>query len=100
MTLSKKRKKAIITQSNRQNNSNKIKDLKQKKTLLTKSGSVLLSHVLRRSTIGAERFHFCVRNGNRWFTLAIATRLSKQGLIVFNTHNTEQYTDCVSDNFE
>ena len=39
-----------------------------------KPGSVLLSHGISHTIIGAERFHFRVRNGIGWFTLAIAAR--------------------------
>ena len=41
-------------------------------------GGDRLSHALRRSTMGAERFHVRVRNGFGWFTLAMATRPSKR----------------------
>ena len=41
-------------------------------------GSVLLSHALRRSTIGAEGFHGRVRNGIGWAPLAMATRPAKR----------------------
>ena len=37
-------------------------------------GSDRLSHALRRSTIGAKGFHFRVRNGIEWDTLAITTK--------------------------
>lgn len=37
-------------------------------------GSVLLSHGLSHTTIGAELFHFRVRDGNGWFQLAMAAR--------------------------
>ena len=37
------------------------------------SGNVLLFHVLRQSTIGAERLDFRVRNGIGYNTLAIIT---------------------------
>ena len=40
-------------------------------------GDDLLSHALRRSTIGAEGFHGRVRDGIGCFPLAIATRPSK-----------------------
>jgi hypothetical protein len=46
--------------------------------LLGRPGGDLLSHVLRRSTIGAEGFHGRVRDGIGWDTLAIATRSSEQ----------------------
>ena len=52
--------------------------IRYKKSLLIKPGSVLLSHTLRCSTIGAEQFHFRVRDGIGWFMHAIATRLNKQ----------------------
>ena len=42
-----------------------------------RSGSELLSHALRRSTIVAKRFHGPVRNGMGCFTLAITTRSLK-----------------------
>ncbi len=41
-----------------------------------KPGSVLLSHGISHTIIGAERFHFRVRNGIGWFTLAMAARQS------------------------
>ena len=37
-------------------------------------GGVLLSHGLGHTTIGAELFHFRVRDGNGWFQLAMAAR--------------------------
>ena len=40
-------------------------------------GGDLLSHALRRSTIGAEDFHGRVRDGIGWDTLAITTRPPK-----------------------
>ena len=40
-------------------------------------GGDLLSHALRRSTIGANRFHGRVRDGIGWFTIAITTKSSK-----------------------
>ena len=43
-------------------------------------GGALLSHVLRRSTIGAEGFHGRVRNGVGCRPLAMATRLSEHGV--------------------
>ena len=43
--------------------------------ILDKPGNVLLSHVLRQSTIGAERLDFRVRYGIGYYTLAIITRL-------------------------
>ena len=36
-----------------------------------KAGDDLLSHGKRHTTISAKRFHFWVREGIRWFTLAI-----------------------------
>ena len=42
-------------------------------------GNDLLSHALRRSTIGAEGLHGRVRDGIGWAPLAIATRSSKPG---------------------
>ena len=44
-------------------------------------GGDLLSHVLRRSTIGAEGFHGRVRDGIGWDTLAITTKPSKRTLV-------------------
>ena len=41
-------------------------------------GGDRLSHVLRRSTMGAEGFHGRVRDGIGWGTLAMTTRSSKQ----------------------
>ena len=38
-------------------------------------GNVLLSHVLRQSTIGAEGLDFRVRNGIGYYPFAIITRL-------------------------
>src|SRR4051794_22087059 len=43
-------------------------------------GSVLLSRVLRRSTIGAGAFHGRVRNGNGCGHPAITTRSAKRNL--------------------
>ena len=40
-----------------------------------KPGGDLLFHALRRSTIGAIRFHGRVRDGIGWVTDAIATKL-------------------------
>ena len=45
--------------------------------MLRKPGSDLLSHDLRRSTIGAEDFYFRVRNGIGYGIFAITTRLFK-----------------------
>ena len=45
---------------------------------LGRPGGVLLSHALRRSTIGAEGFHGRVRDGIGCFALAMATRSSKR----------------------
>ena len=45
---------------------------------LRRPGGDLLSHALRRSTIGAEGFHGRVRDGIGWSTLAITTRPSKR----------------------
>jgi len=39
-------------------------------------GNVLLFHVLRQSTIGAERLDCRVRNGIGYYTFAIITRHS------------------------
>ena len=49
-------------------------------SLLGRPGGDLLSHALRRSTIGAEGFHGRVRDGIGWDTLAMATRSSQQRL--------------------
>ena len=48
--------------------------------VLGRPGNVLLSHALRRSTIGAEGLHGRVRNGIGCFPLAITTRPSKRTL--------------------
>ena len=45
--------------------------------MLGRPGSDRLSRVLRRSTIGAERFHGRVRDGIGCVSLARATRSSK-----------------------
>lgn len=45
-------------------------------------GGDLLSHALRRSTMGAEGFHGRVRDGIGWDTLARTTRSSKGGLVI------------------
>ena len=37
-------------------------------------GNDLLSHSECYTTIGVTAFHFCVRNGNRWFNSTIFTR--------------------------
>ena len=42
------------------------------------AGGDRLSHALRRSTMGAERFHVRVRKGIGWFTLAMTTSPSKR----------------------
>ena len=47
---------------------------------LGRPGSDLLSHVLRRSIIGAEKFNGRVRNGIGFRLLAIATRPAKRSL--------------------
>ena len=44
--------------------------------MVRRSGSDLLSRVLRQSTISAKRFNVRVRNGIGWDTLAITTRSS------------------------
>ena len=41
---------------------------------ILKPGNVLLFHVLRQSTIGAEGLDFRVRNGIGYYTFAIITR--------------------------
>ena len=43
-----------------------------------KPGSDLLWHGKSHTTIGAERFHFRVRNGIGWFPLAIAARRNRK----------------------
>ena len=43
----------------------------------TRFGSDLLSHALRRSTIGAKALNFRVRDGTGCFALAIATKPRK-----------------------
>ena len=45
--------------------------------LIRRPGSDLLSHALRRSTIGAMGFHYRVRDGIGWGTHAITTKSSK-----------------------
>ena len=45
-----------------------------------RSGSDLLSRVLRQSTIGAKGFNCRVRNGIVWDTFAMTTRSSKHSL--------------------
>ncbi len=57
--------------------------------MFTRSGDALLSHVLRRSTIGAKALNFRVRKGTGCFALAMITRPSKHPLIP------SQYTFCV-----
>lgn len=47
-----------------------------------KTGYVLLSHDLTRSTIAAEALHFCVRYGNRCFLLAMVAGKFKKNTIV------------------
>ena len=42
--------------------------------IIYKPGNVLLSHVLRQSTIGAEGLDYRVRNGIGYYTFAIITR--------------------------
>src|SRR5512134_2701216 len=51
-------------------------------SLLGGPGGDLLFHALGRSTIGAEGFHGRVRDGIGCFTLAMATRSSKQRAVV------------------
>lgn len=53
-----------------------------RRPVLGRPGGDLLSHALRRSTIGAEAFHGRVRNGIGCFALAIATRPSKDRRLV------------------
>ena len=43
-----------------------------------KPGSDLLWHGNCHTTIGAEHFHFRVRNGIGWFLLAIAARQNRK----------------------
>ena len=57
--------------------------------VLKKPGSDLLSHALRRSTIGAEDFYFRVRNGIGYGIFAITTRLFKYLISLLN-HHTEK----------
>ena len=38
----------------------------------------------QRTIIGLERFHFCVRNGNRWSTLSIAPLHCLQSLFILS----------------
>lgn len=45
-----------------------------KQKINTKLGNDLLSHAKPRSTIGAARFHFRVRDGISCFTCAIITK--------------------------
>ena len=54
--------------------------------VLKKPGSDLLSHALRRSTIGAEDFYFRVRNGIGYGIFAITTRLFKYHISLLNHH--------------
>jgi hypothetical protein len=54
--------------------------LRCKGSLLGGPGGDLLSHALRRSTIGAEGFHGRVRDGIGWDTLAMTTRSSEQSV--------------------
>ena len=54
--------------------------------ILKKPGSDLLSHALRRSTIGAEDFYFRVRNGIGYGIFAITTRLFKYHISLLNHH--------------
>ena len=54
--------------------------------VLKKPGSDLLSHALRRSTIGAEDFYFRVRNGFGYGIFAITTRLFKYQISLLNHH--------------
>lgn len=59
---------------------------------LGRPGGVLLSHALRRSTIGAEGFHGRVRDGIGCFALAMATRSSKRMLPYARcSENTEMF---------
>ncbi len=45
--------------------------------MLVRSGDDLLSHVLRRSTIGATVLNFRVRDGTGCFTCAVITKPGK-----------------------
>ena len=49
--------------------------------VLAGPGGDLLSHVFRRSTMGAAGFHGRVRNGVGWATRAMTTRSSKHPAI-------------------
>ena len=51
--------------------------------ILDKPGNVLLSRVLRQSTIGAERLDFRVRNGIGYNTFAITTRQRSYNGFIF-----------------
>ena len=45
------------------------------RSALNKSLAVTYSHTnVRCTTIGVTAFHFCVRNGNRWFYSTMAAR--------------------------
>ena len=45
-------------------------------------GSVLLSHDIPRTIIGAKAFHFPVRDGKEWDHLAIAAKQKKGSLVL------------------
>ena len=49
---------------------------RRKEEVIRRSGSDLLSRVLRQSTMGAKGFNVRVRNGIGWDTFAITTRSS------------------------
>ena len=59
-----------------------------------KPGSDLLSHALRRSTIGAEDFYFRVRNGIGYGIFAITTRLFKYQISLLNHHREKKTYYC------
>ena len=54
---------------------------------LGRPGDDLLSHALRRSTIGAEGFHVRVRDGIGWGTLAMATGSSGRRAASFSSRS-------------
>lgn len=62
---------AIVTKMNGQKKKNPRKHCLRGFKII-KAGSVLLSHGNSHTIIGAERFHFRVRNGIGWFPLAMA----------------------------
>ena len=59
--------------------------------MVFKSLAVSYSHMGRpHTTIGAERFHFRVRNGIGWFPLAIAARQTGWATAETVTRNNKQ----------